>query len=206
MARPRGARAHPTPTPADGQSGAASPLDALITGGEAANVLLLSVARFGDLVREGHIPREAKGQYRLREVVHGYLRFRNDTDRRANKTAADSRVRDARAEEIQLRIGLRSGQLMEHADHVAIVEEFCALVRAEVGGLPARLTRDLTERRRIEAEVYDLFIRLAARAEAMARVGPTRREALATDTDNPAGPMGGSESDVPEERGATGSA
>jgi hypothetical protein len=70
--------------------------------------------------------------------VQGYIRFRNDSDRRAQKSAADSRVRDARAREIELRNAVREGRLIEIDETMAIVEEMIGLFRAETAGLPAR--------------------------------------------------------------------
>ncbi|WP_199805674.1 hypothetical protein [Bradyrhizobium lablabi] len=45
--------------------------------------------------------------------MQDYIRFRNDSDRRAQKTAADSRVRDARARKIELRNAVRESRLIE---------------------------------------------------------------------------------------------
>lgn len=172
---------------------------------QAARLLMVTPERVRQLVREGWIARIDRDRYRLVDVVQGYIRFRNHEDRRANKSGAESRIRDARADEINLRMGVRAGQLIEHAEHVAIIEELCGLVRAELGGLPARLTRDLGERRKTEQAIYELLTRLAARADEMARVGNTRREAVASVADDDTGPVGGAEQVVSTERVGPGS-
>jgi len=59
-------------------------------------------------------------------VVQGYIRFRNDADRRAQKSAAD-RVRDARAREIELRNAVREGRLIAIDEAIAIVEQMAGL-------------------------------------------------------------------------------
>jgi len=80
--------------------------------------------------------------------------FANDSDRRAQKSAADSRVRDARAREIEVRNAVR---LIEIDEAMAIIEEMIGLFRAETAGLPARVTRDLQFRKTIEIAVNDLL-------------------------------------------------
>jgi len=158
---------------------------------QAARLLMIGAERVRQLAKDGWIPKIDRDSYYLVDVVQGYLRYRNDAERRATKSGADARVREARAEEINLRVGVRAGQLMEHAEHVALIEELVGHVRAELGGLPARLTRDLPERRRIEKAVYELLQRLAARAQEMARVGgPSGQPVAAVNADN-AGSMGG---------------
>lgn len=157
---------------------------------QAARLLMIGGERVRQLAKEGWIARIERDRYHLVDVVQGYLRYRNSEDRRASKTGADARVREARAEEINLRVGQRSGNLMEHAEHVAMIHELCGMVRAELGGLPARITRELVERRKIEQAIYELLERLAARAEEMARVGgPASGPVEAVTTDSP-GPVG----------------
>jgi hypothetical protein len=167
-----------------------TPRATLITTEQAARLLMIGPERVRQLVKEGWITKLERDQYQLVDVVQGYIRFRNDEDRRALKSGAEARVRDARAEEIQLRVGLRSGQLMEHAEHVALLREFCALVRSELGGLPARLTRDMSERRKVQQAVYDVLKRLAARADEMARLGRPSSGPVAAGDDHIAGPVG----------------
>jgi len=162
-----------------------------ITTEQAGRLLMISAERVRQLTKEGWIPKAGRDSYIGADVVQGYIRFRDSEDRRANKTSVETRVRDARAEEISLRVGLRAGQLISHIEHIAIVDELCSLVRTEVQSLPARLTRDLQERRRIEQAVYELLTRLAARAEKMAHVGGASGGAVAAVNNHDAGPVGG---------------
>ena len=162
-----------------------------ITTEQAGRLLMISAERVRQLSKEGWIPKVGRDSYIGADVVQGYIRFRDSEDRRANKTGAETRVRDARAEEISLRVGQRAGQLIAHAEHVAIVDELCSLVRTELQSLPARLTRDLQERRRIERAVHELLTRLAARAEQMAHVGGASGGAVAAVNGHDAGPVGG---------------
>jgi hypothetical protein len=71
---------------------------------------------------------------------------------------------------LRLKIEEEQGRLMEHAEHIEILDELVGLVRTELAALPARLTRDLQERRRIERAVDEILHRMADRAEEMARL------------------------------------
>ncbi|KYK44678.1 hypothetical protein A1D31_36495 [Bradyrhizobium liaoningense] len=154
---------------------------------------MVSAERVRQLSKEGWIEKQGKDQFYLVDVVQGYIRYRNDADRRAQKSAADSRVRDARAREIELRNAVREGRLIEIEEAMAIVEQITGLFRAETAGLPARVTRDLQFRKTIETALNDILERVAdiaserGRAVASARVAG---EAVAADA---ARRMGGDE-------------
>lgn len=76
-----------------------------ITLEQAAALLKLTPRRVMQLVKEGWIQKtKARGGYALVAVVHGYIDFLQDEGRRTSKSAAESRVRDRRADEIEIRI------------------------------------------------------------------------------------------------------
>ena len=110
-------------------------------------------------------------------AVQGYLRYLKDDERRSAKSAADSRVRDARALEIELRIAERTRDLIPLEDALADMAELAASVRSELAGLPARLTRIIDERQKIESEVDGVLSRLSERAtEKAAALGAGRSD------------------------------
>lgn len=149
--------------------------------------------RVGQLVAEGVIkPLEAhRGFFDWSEATGCYVSWLREQDRRSSKSAAESRVRDARAEEIMLRVRLRAGDLMQRSEHVDILDEVVGMFRAELSGLPARLTRDLQERGRIEQAVNDILDRISAAAADTARnlavARGTGDEANAADNTGPVG-------------------
>jgi hypothetical protein len=137
----------------------------LIPIGQAARLLMISEERIRQLVRQGHVPRSDKrGYVQLVGAVQGYLRYLKDDERRSARSAADSRVRDARALEIELRIAERSRDLIPIEDALTAMAELAGMVRSELAGLPARLTRIIDERQRIETEIDGVLSRLAERA------------------------------------------
>lgn len=114
------------------------------------------------LVADGYIAKQPGGGVLKRDVFVGYIRFLTDEGRRATKVQAESRVRDARAREIELRIAEREKRLIEITDMEEVIDEFSGMLRAELSGLPARVTRDLVLRRTIERAIDDILTRLAA--------------------------------------------
>lgn len=133
---------------------------------EAADLLKLTTRRVQQLVTEGWIKKTA-GKYTIVGCVHGYIDFLHDEERRTTKSAADSRVRDRRADEIELRIIERSKSLVNEAktEALGIIDEVLGGFKADLLALPARVTGDLELRKKIEAAHNDAFGEAAKRAE-----------------------------------------
>lgn len=156
------------------------PQDAgMITTEQAARLLMISAERVRQLCKGGYIPRPSKGLVPLVGAVQGYVKFLKEEDRRSSKSAADSRVRDARAAEIELRIAERKRDLIPRAEAEAVLDALAGMVRQAFDGLAARVTRDLGVRRQIETAVHENLSRIADALEAGQR-------ALETGGDDPA--------------------
>lgn len=113
------------------------------------------------LIAEGFIVKDADGMVRDEDVFRGYIRWLTDEQRRASKVQAESRVRDARARELELRIAEREGRLIDINDMERVVDTFAGTLRASLSGLPARVTRDLVLRRTIEQAIDSILGELA---------------------------------------------
>jgi len=111
-------------------------------------------------------------------VIRGVIAYYEDLQSKNSKTAAASRATEARTREIELRIQERMRDLIPLEDARAVVSEMAALVRAEFQGLPARFTRDMQDRRKLEQEIDGAFDRLSRRAEEAARSLETGRPDL----------------------------
>ncbi|MDP3316973.1 MAG: hypothetical protein Q8M47_13025 [Devosia sp.] len=137
----------------------------LIPIGQAARLLMISEERIRQLVKQGYVPKlEKRGYVQLVGAVQGYLKYLKEDERRSTRSAADSRVRDARALEIELRIAERTRDLIPLEDALTDMAELAGLVRSELAGLPARLTRIIDERQKVETEIDGVLTRLAERA------------------------------------------
>lgn len=180
-----------------------------MTSDQAARLIMKSAERIRQLSKMGWIAYEGNGQerrYRLLDVVQGYIRFRDDEDRRSSKSAAQSRITDARSREVELRNAQREGKLIELEDAIASIESLCALVRQQLMGLPARVTRDLVVRRTIETAVNDILSKIADSANERASSLEARRDAVTAIQANGAGSVGSSEPDASAVVGGSGAA
>jgi phage terminase Nu1 subunit (DNA packaging protein) len=178
----------------------------IISGAIVCQLLMLSRQRIDQLVRSGHIKRLARGQYSLVEAVQGYIRFLRDEAHQHTASAADSRVRDARAREIETRTAQRLGRLVPLEVYEETIDTLCGMVRSEFAGLPAAVTRELPMRRIIERDVNARLRRIAEAALAAAARLETDRSPADAVRDHGAGRMGGGESDVPVNGGGSGAA
>ena len=186
-----------------------APRGALLTAEMAARLLMKSNERIRQLSREGWIPKHGTGantRYALVDVVQGYIRFRDDAEKRATKTAAATRISDARAREIELRTAIREGHLIDLDEAIEAIEELMGLLRSELSGLPARCTRDLQVRRTIETARNDILERIADLAAEKASAMATRRNSGTTLPPDATGRVGGAEPDAPANVGGAGAA
>jgi hypothetical protein len=200
-----------TGTPAEPGLGtdAAHPRGPLLNTNQAALLIMKGGERVRQLVKAGWITASGPAndrRYRLLDVVQGYIRFRDDEDRRANKTAAHTRITDARSREVELKNAQREGKLIELEEALATLEAVVALFRLEISGLPARVTRDLQFRRTIETALHDILDHIADLAAERAKAMGARRASNSSVQTKGAGSMGGGEQDASADIGSAGSA
>lgn len=129
---------------------------------QAAQLLMLTPARLGQLAKDGWFAKESRGTYRLVDVVQGYIRFLRDEDRRSTKSAADVGLKAARQREVEIRTAEREGRLIDRQTAIDVVDTIAGKFIAGLSGLPARATRDLVIRREIERHCDDLRNEIAA--------------------------------------------
>jgi hypothetical protein len=157
----------------------------------------LAVSRISQFVAEGWLKATGrKGQYNWFEANQSYVRWLRDQDRKTSKSASDSRMRDAKAHEIEVRTRQRLSRLVPLEIYEEMIDSFAGVVRSEFAGLPAAATRDLTLRRIIEREVNARLRRIAEHALAQAvRLETVRGLDDAIGADG-AGPVGGGQQDI----------
>jgi hypothetical protein len=175
-----------------------------VESGRLAQVFGVTTARISQLVNGGWFTAVARGTYDLAEACAGYIKFLRDDERRSTKSAADSRMRDAKAREIEIRTMQRLSRLVPLDAYDEMIDNISGIVRSEFAGLAAACTRDLTQRRMIEREVNARLRRIAEYAMAQAirlEAGSGTADAVRA---NGAGPVGSSEPDVPADSGSTG--
>lgn len=128
---------------------------------QAAQLLMLSSMRLRQLAADGYCPKPVKGKVPLVGIVQGYVKFLRSENRENSQSASQSRVRDARAREIELRIAERDARLIDIEEHDSVLDLIVGGLRSNLLSLPQRVTRDRALRRTIEAELDGAFERTA---------------------------------------------
>lgn len=141
-----------------------------ISTAQAARLLMVTEDWVRQLSRNGYIAKAARDRYNLVTAVQGYIRFLKDEERRSSKNAADSRVRDARAAEIERRMAREDRKLVDIDEAMAVFDDMSGEMLSFVNGLPAMITRNTGERRRIADIVDQARGRLVARFAESLRV------------------------------------
>lgn len=125
----------------------------LITLEVAGRLLMVGPERIRQLNKAGYIPIPKRGHTTIVGAVQGYVRFLKEDARKHTKSQAASRAVDARASEIELRVAERRRELIPTEESMAAMELIVGEVNKQLTGLPARITRDVALRRKIEAEI-----------------------------------------------------
>ncbi|UXS08195.1 hypothetical protein FY133_01030 [Agrobacterium tumefaciens] len=152
--------------------------DKPISTADAAAMLGISAARLRQLSASGLVEKTGHGMTTPALAARGACAFWENKASEKTKTASDSRVRDARAREIEMRNDERMRKLIPLDDALAIMDEYTAVVREAMDSIPARVTRDIGMRRVIEAEVN-------AAHETIAKAHGAGREDARTGKDRP---------------------
>jgi hypothetical protein len=138
----------------------------IISATVAAQLLMMTPQRLRQLVNEGYIPKpKAKDKYSLVGCVQGYVRFLKDEKRKGQTVQAESRLKDVRTREVELRIAERENRLIDTEEHEAVLAEILGIINSGLSGFPARITRDMPLRQKIETELDDILRRAADRCD-----------------------------------------
>lgn len=163
---------------------AAQERDDLIPLATAAKLIEVTPDRVRQLAREGYVEIPVRGQTTIVSVVRGYIRFLKDAAKKETKSAAASRVTEARAAEIELRIAERNRELIPQEDAILAMDTLVGVVNKELRGLPARFTRDLEVRRNLEAELHGSQERIAKALTEGKGLAATGRDASDTGSED----------------------
>jgi hypothetical protein len=189
----------------DGTEGPVEPPsgDRFVTTTEFAAFADYTATYIRQLQRAESLPRGPRGMIPFVAGVRALIRFLRDSERRSSRTAADGRVRDARAHDLEVRTAERLGVLVPIEAFDAMIDDIVGAFRSELSGLPARITRDITLRRNIEREIYGLLERVTGlctdHSERMAK----GRDAYKAVKDHKPVPVGDQQSNVSNVGGNT---
>lgn len=158
----------------------------LISIEQASRLLMITPQWLRRLQADGFVAKGPRGKVLLVAAVQGYIKSLKAEERRSSKHAADSRVRDARAAMIELQMAERKRDLVPIEDATAALDLVVGKVKEEMGGLAARVTRDIGLRRKIEAEINGAQKRIAEGLGTSAEFLRKGGELPYSDTDNDA--------------------
>jgi chromosome segregation ATPase len=130
-------------------------VDTLISLEDAGKLLGLSAERIRVLIKEGFIDRPKPGRVVLSSVARGYARYWQEKASQETKTSADTRVRDARAAEIEQRIAEKNRRLVPAEEATAAIDHIIGACAEAFASIPAMISRDVAERNRIEKHVKE---------------------------------------------------
>jgi phage terminase Nu1 subunit (DNA packaging protein) len=146
-----------------------------ITTAQAAKLLMVSEAWIGKLHKMEYVPKAARGKWNLVAVVQGYIRFLKDEDRRSSKSASHSRMTDIKAERLEMQMKAERRELVPFEDTRLVLDTAAGLMQSSLMSIPAKFTRDIAERRRLEGMIAqalnDIADGMEKKAEALKKGG-----------------------------------
>jgi len=132
----------------------------VVTIDDAAERIGLSATMVRKIIADGFIDRVPGGVV-LQDALLGYARWLRDEGRRSSRSGAESGLKAARQREIELRIAERESRLVDTEMVITFVDGVVGAVRAEFEGLPARVTREMPLRGKVESEVNGSLRRIS---------------------------------------------
>lgn len=102
------------------------------------------------LIASGTLPALDGDKLPMISAVQSYLAHLRETSRTASASAAMARARDARAEATELSLAIARRDVIQASEAETACDFLCGVISEAIGGLPARVTRDMRERRVIE--------------------------------------------------------
>ena len=123
----------------------------------------LGADRLAQLEADGLIKRAGRNRWSAIDTLGALIRYYRDETRRGHRSAADAALRDARAAEVRQRISICERKLIPMADAEMTCAEIVGVWTAELLGLPARISRDLGIRKKLDDEIFALRQRVKFR-------------------------------------------
>ena len=131
-----------------------------INGRDLGRVIGVSPGHVTKLTQRGVLQKTPSGRYALGASVQAFIQHERDRAKPSPVEAARARVQNAKAAREERREAQARGELVEIETGSQLLREICAMFVSELDGLPARLTRDRSELKRIAVECGDLRERI----------------------------------------------
>jgi len=168
----------------------ASALDAALKTEQAASLIGVTVRRLQQLIQEGTIRRDGNGKLTVSAVVQGRLADKDREIEQIRLKAADNDVRRAKARLLEMNLSEKQRELVPRDEAEEFVQLLIGEVVSRLQGLPARYTRDVSERRRLEDLISNIRGEVADIARKLGEAFRTGADLVDTAGEDDAGPMG----------------
>ena len=110
--------------------------------------------RLRDLVASGQIPEAGRGRVALAQAVPVFFDALRADLREGSASQSAERARTARADAAGLNLAIKRRELI-HVDEVeAVIAYLCSAINSGLAALPARVTRDPYQRRRVDDLIF----------------------------------------------------
>ena len=121
-----------------------------------------------NILKSVNVKPKARGQFPLKEAVQAVLVQAREARAPDPLSLARARALNAKAKAQEVALARAERDLIPLEEAIAVMDELCAVTREVLIGLPARITRDLDLRRKIEAEVHAGQLRIVRKLTAAA--------------------------------------
>ena len=147
-----------------------------------AEILGVSARRIQQLAVAGVLRRQSHGEWVLPESVQAFVEHKVQSEiKRLSKGEANGadRLKEIKIRREALKLAREERELVPLADAIYAMDQVAGTVALQVNNIPARYTRDLDERDRLQAEIDDVLKTVADRIE---KCGAALRADLDADT------------------------
>lgn len=129
-----------------------------------AEVLGVGERRIQQLASIGVFRRLAHGEWLLPECIQAYVKHKVESEigRQGKQVATGAdRLKEIKARREELRLAQDERDLVPLSDAIFAMDEVAGLLALEMNNVPARFTRDLAERERLQTEIDAALLKLA---------------------------------------------
>lgn len=137
--------------------------DGIVNAETLGRLLMITDRHVQRLAKEGVFEAKGRGKYPMVPCIHAYIRHLKEENKTQTKVAGDNRLRDARAREVEMRIAKSDRIIIELSEAQDIVDKMTGAFLQSIVGLPAMITRNINERKRIEKICDKVRTKLATR-------------------------------------------
>ena len=133
-----------------------------------AEILGVSARRVQQLAGSGVLRKLGHGEWLLPECVQAFVEHKVQSEiRRATKGEANGgdRLKEIKARREELKLAREERELVPLLDAIFAMDQVAGAIVLQMNNVPARFTRDLDERERLQAEIDDALQTVAERIQ-----------------------------------------